>query len=289
LLAFLHRAFDLSAVREWTVEANPGLFPEDLARLLRAGGVTRISLGAQSFDDARLAALGRIHSAADVRRAAETVRRCGFPHFSLDLMYGLPGTGAPEALADAARAAELGPDHVSCYALEPEDGTPFRERGVEVDGAAQRDAYEALLPALAEAGFAQYELSNFARPGCESLHNGLYWSGGEYLALGPAAHSHWRGTRRGNRASLPEWNVEEAETLPPAAKARETLVFGLRRTAGWTRADFAAATGGFDWTALRGAEIARLAEEGALLETPDRLRLAPGAYFVSDGVFSELI
>ncbi|MBP5786633.1 MAG: radical SAM protein, partial [Kiritimatiellae bacterium] len=153
---FFHGAFDSSGVDEWTVEANPGLFPVDLARLLRAGGVTRISLGAQSFDDARLSALGRIHSAAEARAAAETAHRCGFPHLSLDLMYGLPETGVAEALEDAARAIELGPDHLSCYALEPEDGTPFRERGVEVDGGAQRDAYEALRPALAAAGSGPY-------------------------------------------------------------------------------------------------------------------------------------
>lgn len=289
LLAFLHGTFDLSGVEEWTVEANPGAFSGELARLLRAGGVDRISLGAQSFDAGRLKALGRIHGPGDVRAAVETARAEGFGRVSLDLIYGLPGTGAAEALADARAAMKLGPEHVSCYALEVEPGTPLAARGTAVDGGAQREAYEALRETLGAGGYGQYELSNWARAGEESRHNGLYWCGGEYLGLGPAAHSHWRGTRRGNTAELPVWGEEFEETLDPEAKARETLVFGLRRTAGWTRREFAEATGGFDWTALRGAEIARCVAEGTLVESAERLRLAEGAYFVSDGVFSELV
>ena len=146
---------------------------------------------------------------------------------------------------------------------------------------------------LAAGGFGQYELSNWALPGRESRHNGLYWHGGEYVGLGPAAHSHWHGRRRGNTATLPHWGVEFEECLAPDAKARETLVFGLRRTAGWTRAEFRKASGGWNWDDLRGPEIARFVAEGRLLlegcGDDLRLCLAEDQYFVSDSLFADLV
>ena len=148
--------------------------------------------------------------------------------------------------------------------------------------------FEWVWARLAGAGFAHYEISNFARPGRECLQNGLYWSGGEYIGVGPAAHSHWRGVRWGNTAELPAWTRAFEEKLAPEAKARETLVMGLRRIAGWGREEFRAATG-FDYAALRGNEIARLAEADLLVVEADRLRLAEDALFISDSVFSELV
>ena len=120
------------------------------------------------------------------------------------------------------------------------------------------------------------------------MQNLLYWSGGEYVGVGPAAHSHWRGVRWGNGPELPVWRKSFEEKLDPEAKACETLVMGLRRIAGWGRAEFRAATG-FDYDALRGKEIARLAAAGLLVAEPDRIRLAEDALFVSDSVFSELV
>lgn len=292
LLGFLHDTFDLSRVREWTVEANPASLTPQLAALLRDAGVNRISLGAQSFSPDRLRFLGRPHDVPAIADAARCIRATGFAHFSVDVMFGVPGETVADALEDADAAIALGPDHLSFYALEIEPGTFAARRWPPVSEEAQADAYHALRAFLADRGFAQYEISNFARPGGESRHNLLYWTGGEYVGLGPAAHSHWCGTRRGNTATLPEWHVEFEETLPPERKARETLVFGLRRTAGWTAPEFRAATG-FDWDDVAADAIRRQLDRGALLldSAPGgpRLRLSPDWLFLSDDVFSDLV
>ena len=194
--------------------------------------------------------------------------------------------------ADVEAALELEPEHLSCYCLEIEGGTPFARAAaagrLEISEEEQRAQFEWARARLAGAGFGHYEISNFARPGRECLQNGLYWSGGEYIGAGPAAHSHWRGVRWGNTAELPEWKRAFEERLAPEAKACETLVMGLRRLAGWGREEFRAATG-FDWDALRGAEIARLVAEGRLVAEEERIRLAEDALFVSDAVFAELV
>lgn len=300
LLAFIAGHWGGEGLQEWTVEANPGtLSPEKLARM-REAGVTRISLGAQSFSAGTLAALGRIHTAGQIRDAVAMARDAGIPQVSLDLMYGWhsPAAATARAALDAVRsdidaALALAPDHISAYCLEIEPGTPLaalRDAGrrVAAPPSLQRRAYDLLRSRLAAAGYRHYELSNFALPGHECRHNLLYWSGGSYIGLGPAAHSHWNGERRGNTPTLPAWSVEFRETLPPHRKACETLVMGLRRTAGWTRGGFRAATG-FDYLDLRGDEIARLSSDGLLLSTPDSICLPPSAYFVSDTVFSVLV
>jgi len=317
-LALVRAAIAPERVVEWTCEANPGTLTASKARILRAAGVNRISLGAQSFDDARLRHIGRIHTAAEIREAVAVARGEGFANLSLDLMYGLPGESCSDWQRDLDEAIALQPEHISLYALAIEDGTPFaRERDAgrlaEADEEEFRAQYERARATLAAAGYGQYEISNFARPGRECRHNLLYWSGGEYLGFGPAAHSHWRGARRGNFQGLEDWAAavskawkadgrdgapppgpasaierEFEERLDPEAKARETLVFGLRRLSGWRRSEFRARTG-FDYRDLRGPEIERLASDGRLVDTGECLRLAEDHLFVSDAVFRELI
>lgn len=297
LLEFVASRWGGEGLREWTVEANPGTLSPGRLRLMRGAGVTRISLGAQSFSPEALAALGRIHSPGEIRDAVSMARDAGIPEVSLDLMYGwaVPSVraGLDTVRADLDAALALGPDHLSAYCLEVEPGTPLAARrgngeAVAAPPTLQRRAYDLIRRRLADAGFVQYELSNFSRPGHECRHNLLYWTGGAYIGLGPAAHSHWKGERRGNSASLPEWHVAFRETLPPRRKACETLVMGLRRTAGWTREEFRAATG-FDYLELRGNEIGRLAAEGLLLAGRGRIRLPASAYFTSDAVFAALV
>jgi oxygen-independent coproporphyrinogen-3 oxidase len=284
-------------ILEWTVEANPGTLTPGKLRRMRASGVTRLSLGAQSFSPGVLAALGRIHSPAQIRDAVSMARDAGIQNLSLDLMYGWAAPTVRDALdslrADLDAALALAPDHLSAYCLEVEPGTPLAARRDAGDAVAappslQRRAYDLIRRHLAAAGYSHYELSNFALPGRECRHNLLYWTGGAYIGLGPAAHSHWDGERRANSPTLPDWAVAFRETLPPRRKACETLVMGLRRTAGWTRGGFRAATG-FDWLDLRGPEIDRLASDGLLLLSPDAIRLSPSAYFLSDSVFSALV
>lgn len=279
-------------VAEWTCEANPGTLTAEKARLLRAAGVDRLSIGAQSFDAAVLRRLGRIHTAADTREAVGMARAAGFGNIGLDLIYGVPGMTLADFQADVEAVLLLKPEHVSCYCLEIEEGTPLARtaavEGLAIDEALQREQFDWGRRRLAAGGFRHYEISNFARPGRECRHNQLYWCGGEYIGVGPGAHSHWGGARWGRTSELPEWRRGVAERLDPVAKARETLVMGLRRLAGWGREEFRAATG-YDYDDLRGPEIQRLAEEGLLEAEPERLRLAEGALFVSDAVFADLV
>ncbi len=279
-------------VGEWTCETNPGTLTPAKALCLKKGGVNRLSIGAQSFTDATLQRLGRIHAAAENRAAVALARAAGFDNVGLDVIYGVPGVARETFLADVEAALSLAPEHVSCYCLEIEPGTPFADRAragkLAVQADEQRAQFDWARQRLAAGGWAHYEISNFAKPGRECRHNLLYWSGGEYLGVGPAAHSHWAGVRWGNSPELPRWQRSFAEKLEPAAKARETLVMGLRRIAGWGRAEFRAATG-FDYDELRGREMADQAAKGMLVVEPDRLRLAPDALFVSDSVLADLV
>ena len=292
LLDLVRARVDLRNVAEWTCEANPGTLTPAKRTRLRAGGVDRLSLGAQSFADATLRRLGRIHAADETRAAVAQAREAGFANVGLDLIYGVPGVARETFQADVDAAVALAPEHLSCYCLEIEDGTPFARAAAAGELAVSEDEQRAQFDwarrRLAAAGYEHYEISNFARPGRECRHNRLYWSGGEYIGVGPAAHSHWAGARWGNTPELPEWKRAFEERLEPAAKARETLVMGLRLLAGWGRAEFRAATG-FDYDELRGPEIARLAAAGLLVVEPDRIRLADDALFVSDAVFAELV
>ena len=174
---------------EITLEANPGTLERGRFAEYAAAGVNRVSLGAQSFGEHQLAALGRIHSSADTVRAAEELHAAGLANFNLDLMYGLPGQDAAGALSDLRQALALSPAHLSHYQLTLEPGTPFAAKPpplpAEEEGAAMLAACES---ALAEAGFAQYEVSAWALPGRRSRHNLNYWTFGDYVGAGAGAH-----------------------------------------------------------------------------------------------------
>ncbi|HAL93000.1 MAG TPA: coproporphyrinogen III oxidase [Verrucomicrobia bacterium] len=292
LLDLIHERVDLHNVAEWTCEANPGTLTPGKAARLKKAGVDRLSIGAQSFDDATLTRLGRIHTSAETRECIALARAAGFDNLGLDVIYGVPGVSRETFCADVEAAMALDPEHISCYCLEIEEGTPFareEEAGrLSISEDEQRGQFDWARKRLAEGGWTHYEISNFAKPGRECRQNLLYWSGKDYIGIGPAAHSHWNGVRWGNSPELPEWKRAFEEKLAPEAKARETLVMGLRRIAGWSRAEFRAWTG-FDYEALRGKEIAELAKEGLLVAEPGRIRLADDALFVSDSVFSELV
>ena len=292
LLERIHSHLNLAAVTEWTCEANPGTFTAAKAKQLRSAGVNRLSIGAQSFDNATLRRLGRIHDAAAIPAAVELARAAGFENISLDLIYGVPGASTDIFRASLAQAIALNPEHISCYCLEIEPNTPFAHQvsagHLVIDEDEQRAQFETARQQLQAAGWLHYEMTNYARPNHECRHNLLYWSGGEYIGIGPAAHSHWGGQRWGHTPELPEWKREFTERLEPEAKARETLVMGLRRINGWRREEFRARTG-HDYDALRGAEIARAAAAGLLVIEPNRIRLAEEALFISNRVLADLV
>ena len=196
-LEFVLRGFrervDLSPLKEWTVEANPGSVSPRKAALMRALGVTRISLGVQSFDDGLLTLLGREHNAAQAEASFHVMRGTGFPSVSIDLMFGLPGQSLQQWEATLERTVSLEPDHVSAYCLTYEEDTDFflrHARGeYRQDASSDASFFEAANRVLEAAGYQQYEVSNYARTGHESVHNRGYWSGNDYVGIGPSAFS----------------------------------------------------------------------------------------------------
>ncbi|MGH9233327.1 MAG: radical SAM family heme chaperone HemW, partial [Acidimicrobiales bacterium] len=189
---------------EVTVECNPDTVTPELAEVYAAGGINRVTLGVQSMVDHVLHALGRTHDPANVRRAVTLVRGAGIPTFNLDLIYGGAGETVDDWTHTLERALDLEPPHVSAYALTVEPGTPLADdprRHPDDDDQAEK--YLVAAERLEAAGLRWYEISNWARPGHECRHNGLYWSMGEYQAFGCAGHSH-RGGRR-------FWNVRTPE------------------------------------------------------------------------------
>ncbi|MCF7817949.1 MAG: radical SAM family heme chaperone HemW [Kiritimatiellales bacterium] len=298
----LHRTINLSNVVEFTSEANPGtLTPEKLA-ILRAGGVNRVSIGVQSFNDKALRLLGRIHKADQAIDGYRMLRDAGFENVNIDLIQSIPGMTPDDILADARIVAGLEPEHISYYNLIYEPGTPMthdRDTGriVPPGDDEEADNYFAVKHLLEGAGYGHYETSNFSKPRKECLHNVLYWQGGEYFGCGPSAHSHWQGARYGNIRDLQgycdrllknEAPFDEVERLSPEDKARETLVMWLRMTDGVDLAQFEQLTG-FAIEALCGAAVDGMVDERLLQRSENRLALAKEALFISNSVFSELL
>lgn len=227
---------------EVSLEVNPEDITVDVARGLRDAGFTRVSVGLQSFSDPVLRYLGRAHSGDAGAVAVAALVDVGVD-VGVDLIVGVPGEGPTRLADDLARAAGLGVAHVSTYLLTLEEGTPLvsliaRGKRAAIDDDAQADAYEAVQGLCAGQGFRQYEVSSFARPGHESRHNRLYWQRGDYLGLGPGAHSFFidvdgRAQRRHNRARFADYRKDpmagaEHETLEPAHALLEAIAFGLR-------------------------------------------------------------
>jgi len=290
-------ALPFAADAEITMEGNPGtLTPEKLAACRRAG-VNRLSLGAQSFDDGLLRALGRIHTAAQIGEAVRMARSAGFDNLNLDLMYALPGQTMAQWRDTLGAAEGLGVEHLSAYSLIVEAGTPMAAR--VASGAAvvpDDDAVNAMqrqaVDRLARAGYGRYEISNYARPGRECRHNLVYWNRGEYLGLGCAAHSLLGGCRFHNPDSLEgylagERRLEEARLTSSDAR-EETLLLSTRTSRGL---DLAAWEARFGVPFARGREAAlsRL-EAGGLVEmTEGFLRLTLRGMELQDAVVLELI
>ena len=199
LLMLIQRVFTVSRQAEITVECNPDSVDwRSIARLRRAG-VNRISLGAQTADPQQLRCLHRIPSTRQVVQAVADIRRAKITNLSLDLIYGLPDQDMASWLDTLNKAIALAPEHLSCYGLKVEEGTPLArqaELGLELpDGDDQADFYLAAVDRLRQAGYHQYEISNFSKPGKESRHNLKYWMGREYVGFGPGAHSYFDGQR----------------------------------------------------------------------------------------------
>jgi oxygen-independent coproporphyrinogen-3 oxidase len=225
----------LPPARELTVEANPETVTPELARELRAAGVNRVSLGAQTFQPHLLRVLERRATPADVERAFGHVRVAGFDNISLDLIYGIPGQTSAQLAADLAEAIALGPEHISAYELEAKPGTRFTiAHGAELERQAERmeDYFERVVAQLTGAGYRWYETANFCRDGKRAEHNLGYWLGHDYLGLGMSAVSTLGDERRRNTPKLGRYLQghydREIELLDEDTRARERVMLGLR-------------------------------------------------------------
>lgn len=302
LFRIIHECVNTKQVREWTCESNPGTLNGSKVDIMLEAGVNRVSLGVQSLTPSVLEFVGRIHSPEEALEGYHLLRHKGVNNINLDFMYGIPGQKLEMLEADLHKAVQLNPDHIACYCLIFEDGTPLtelRDKGYlkEVDDDVELNQYQRVREIMTQAGYHHYEISNFAKPGRESLHNMLYWGSGEYIGCGPSAHSHWQGKRYGNIRNLEDYVqrllagesvLQFEEELTPEAKARESLVMNLRQLDGVERDNFARDTG-FDYHDLCRTEIQWLKEIGMLEEVDNRLKLTSEGIFVSDRIFSELV
>ncbi len=245
LLGSLRARLDLSALKEWDLEANPATIRADKARLLHDLGVTRLSLGVQSWDDGLLATLGRTHSAAQAEATFAVLRDAGFGNLNIDLMFGVPGQTLAQWQATLAKTIALGPEHISCYCLTYEEDTEYFRKltggqyrqDVDFDA----DLFETTMDTLTAAGYTQYEISNYARPGHESRHNLAYWRGADYLGFGPSAFSTVGVERWKNVADTAEYTrrigggesaIGFTEQVSPQTRASERAAFGMRMSEG---------------------------------------------------------
>jgi oxygen-independent coproporphyrinogen III oxidase len=290
LLKAFHRVFDLSALREWSIEVNPGSVSEKKARLLREGGISRVSVGVQSWDDELLRLLGREHNARQAEQSFHILRNAGFDNISIDLMFALPQQTEAQWQSSLEKTISLNPEHVSTYCLTYEQNTEFlaRLQGGEFQAHDDDEArfFEMTMDTLQSAGYEHYEISNLARPGFRSLHNQAYWLGADYLGLGPSAFS-TRGFRRwqnvadhreyARRLFAGESPIENTEALTNTMKRTERIALGLRTREG-VLADLIAPH-----------DAQHLISAGLLAKAADRIALTTTGKLVADSVAEELL
>jgi len=287
LLQGLRDRLDLSALREWTFEVNPATVRLEKAQLLKALGVSRISLGVQSWDDALLKTLGRVHSADQAEKTYHILRAAGFSSINVDLMFAVPGQTTAQWRETLDKTIALSPDHVSSYCLTYEEDTEYFRKltgGTFVqDEERDADLFELTMEGLTGAGFVQYEISNYAKPGHESQHNRAYWLGRDYLGFGPSAFStvgnrRWENIRDtaeySRRAIGGECTAHSREELTTLQRAGEIAAFRLRMGEGMPVEDL-----------LPWIEAVSEFEKNDLLERAGgRMRLTPRGKMVADSV-----
>jgi len=244
ILTTIRRNFDVTLEAEITLEANPDSVSDKLLHRLRAEGFNRMSLGIQTDNNETLKKLGRPHTYDQAVTAFHRIRKAGFRNISVDLIYGLPGQSLQEWLDTLDNVLKLNPEHISCYGLKVEPGTPlydYRDYANLPDDDTQADMYLAAAEALRGRGFKQYEISNFARKGLYSRHNMKYWTGGEYLGFGPSASSDFAGKRFTLVRDLQSYILgireggevmEDIQEIPLRERAGEYLMLRLRTSTG---------------------------------------------------------
>lgn len=286
-----------SPFEEFTVEVNPEDIVEkggEYVRGLLETGVDRVSMGIQSFDDGILRWMNRRHSAAGAVEAFRILRRCGVRNISVDLIFGLSQLADDVWEDTIERALELAPEHISAYQLSIEEGSALAKlvadgRYVEASDEQCRHQYDVLCQTLRQAGYHHYEISNFARPGFEAVHNSAYWSRVPYIGLGPGAHSLTGDIRSWNSQELPHRSTDgspatysrTSETLSPEDIRVERIMLSLRTDKGLEAAEL--------YSLTDRAVINSLLSEGALEKQGGSIRIPESRLFTSDEIIRELI
>lgn len=306
LLAGLRQHFHIPDGVEFTSEANPGTLTAPWLEAALCGGVNRLSMGMQAYQPELLRTLGRIHTHADVVDSVRLARSMGLRNLSVDLMFGLSGQTPAMWLESLNAALALNVEHMSCYGLIPEDGTPLKRdldagRLTLPDEADERRMYDDALTLLSANGFAQYEISNFARPGRECRHNIGYWTRTPYIGLGASAASFLQtrggGLRLTNPASIQDyiamaneqaWRRRDRVSLMPADARFESLMLGLRMTQGVSEADFTTMHG-ITLDAYCGEVLRDQEQRGLLIHRDGRWALTRRGMDVQNAILGEIL
>jgi oxygen-independent coproporphyrinogen-3 oxidase len=302
LIKGLRDRFDLSNIDEWTVECNPATVTAEYCAMLFNAGVNRLSFGAQSFNPAELKMLERHHDPEDVPRSITMARAAGFKRLNVDLIYAVPGQTLASWMDSLEAAIQLGTSHISAYGLtyEPNTAMAVKKRLGQFQGIPEETEL-AMLHAtrdrLRRLSLVPYEISNYAAPGEECRHNLIYWSGENYIGLGPSAASHVSGVRWRNQPHLGEWETSveagalpaiDVETLSPPRRAGELAYLQLRLSRGIEFADFTARTG-YDARTLFAAQLKQLVHTRLLDADVRGFRLTESGINVADAIAAEFL
>ena len=300
LLNAVRHGFDVANDAEITFEANPDSVSDRLLRRLRAEGFNRVSLGIQTDDDETLKKLGRPHNYEQAVTAVRRIRKAGFRNLSLDLMYGLPGQTLDNWEETLENVLKLNPEHMSCYGLKVEPGTPlyeYKDLCNLPDDDTQADMYLSAVEILRNRGYRQYEISNFARKGIVSRHNLKYWNGGEYLGFGPDASSDFAGKRFKMVRDLTAYIdgirrggqvAEDIQEIPPRERAGEYLMMRLRTTVGIQQEEYEKQFL-LPFAPLE-ENLERCVKENLAVRTAEgRYYLTPRGFLVSNSIISDLL
>ena len=302
ILQKVYEVFELEKRPEITIEINPGTVNEEKLQCYKENGVNRLSMGLQSVNNEKLRLLGRIHTYQDFVGSYELARKVGFDNISLDLISSIPGQTLQDWKKELETATAQKPEHISVYQLIIEEGTPFYEKYAEhpellPDEEISREIYLWTGKFLKEAGYEQYEISNYTKPGKESRHNLKYWERGDYLGLGLGAASMVRNIRMSNtkdmktyleRCTQPKTMREDVQFLEEPRQMEEFMFLGLRKTRGVSKKEFRR-TFGREMDMVYEKALHKCLENGMLLEHKDRIFLSEEGTLLSNMVLSEFL
>ena len=300
LLGVIRKLYKVEKDAEVTVECNPDSVDVKSLKILRKAGVNRLSMGMQSANACELERIHRIHTPQQVNEAATAARKAGFTNLSLDLIYGLPGKTMDSGKATVENALSLIPQHLSFYGLKVEEGTPLAARVAEgevlPDDDQQADLYLWTVGRLERAGYPQYEISNFAKPGFASRHNLRYWLTQPYIGFGPGAHSDFGGRRYSFVRDLDAYIqgvlqggdiIDESEIIPKRERCGEYLMLRLRTVQGINEQEYRS-TYFMDFAPLQ-ARLEQFRAQGWAEQTDGRWHFTPKGFLLSNQLIGDLL